>query len=206
MIARNAAAATAFALLAGVATPAALAQDGGLYPDPGAPDASFVRVIAPDANGATIDGQDVDFTEVGVSPYVEVSPGSLVIAGPDGDSEVEVGANTHYTFAGGTLIEDAVKDSPAQADLLLYNLSDHASVDLYAVEADTLALSGVEQGAHSGVGLKAPLTLTFEVRDGDTTLAALEPVDLRRGTGTTVVVSGSGDAVTAGAMTSTYAE
>ena len=46
MIARNAAAATAFALLAGVAAPAALAQDGGLYPEPSSPDASAASRLA----------------------------------------------------------------------------------------------------------------------------------------------------------------
>ncbi|ETX26879.1 alginate O-acetyltransferase AlgF [Roseivivax isoporae] len=206
MIARFTSATLAFLSVAGAAAPAALAQDGGLYPDPGAPDASFVRVIAPDTLSATIDGQDVDLTDAGVSPYVEVSPGTLVIDGVEDGREVEVGANMHYTFAGGTLVEDAVRDSPAQADLLLYNLTDRAGVDLYAVEADTVALQDVASGGHDGVGLKAPLTLTFEVRDGQETLAALAPVDLRRGTGTTVVVSGGAGEVSADAMTSTYAE
>ena len=192
-----------FALLA--ATPLA-AQDGGLYPDPASPDASFLRVIAPKSESATIDGQKVSISEAGVSPYVEVSPGTVSLSAGEMEAEVEVGANTHYTRAGDRLIEDAMRDSPAQADLLLYNLTDMESFDLYAVEAETAALSDIAPGDHDGVGLKAPLTLTFDIRQDGETLAALEPVDLRRGTATTVILSGMPDDLVATAATSTYAE
>ncbi|MHA6345156.1 alginate O-acetyltransferase AlgF [Roseivivax sp. CAU 1761] len=202
----------AFAGLLGTAAAAlaqpAMAQDDSLYPEPSAPDASFLRMILPEDGSAEIDGAKLAPVAGGVTAYTEVAPGTVEIEVGGETATVEVGANQHYTWTaeGGTpaLIEDAVKDSPAQADLLIYNLSQAGEVDLYAVEAETEALSDVAAGGHQGVGLKAPLTLTFEVRQDDRTLAALDPVDLRRGAATTIVVRGAPDAVEASAMDSVY--
>ena len=45
--------------------------------------------------------------------------------------------------------------------------------------------------------LKAPLTLDFEVRDGETVLASLPAIEMRRRAGVTVVFSGSAGAYSA---------
>ncbi|EPX86006.1 alginate O-acetyltransferase AlgF [Salipiger mucosus] len=184
------------------------AQDDSLYPDPSAPDASFLRVILPDGATATVDGTAVEAPEAGVTAYAEVSPGEVEIAVDDTTQTVEVGANTHYTWTAAAaepaLVTDMVEDSPAQADLLMYNLSEADPVTLYAVEGETAALEGVETGTHDGVGLKAPLTLTFEIRQDGETLTSLDPVDLRRGAATTIVVTGPADAPEAAATDRVY--
>ncbi|MCE0506964.1 alginate O-acetyltransferase AlgF [Roseivivax sp. GX 12232] len=188
----------------------ALAQDAGLYPEPSSPDASFLRVIGAEADRVAIAGTEVTPGDAGVTPYVEAAPGEVTLRLGEEETTVELGANTHYTFLAGTeagLIEDKVKDSPAQADLLLYNLSTLESFDLYALEAETAALSDIAPEGHDGVGLKAPLTLSFEVRQEKEPLVALDPVELRRGTATTVVLTGEGaEALAAAATTSTYAQ
>ncbi|WP_292022253.1 alginate O-acetyltransferase AlgF [Maritimibacter sp. UBA3975] len=188
----------------------AFAQDGGLYPEPSSPDASFLRVLDVENDGARIDGSDVDMNDAGFSPYIEVQPGTVGLDIGDDTSEFEVGANTHYTVIADegetTLTEDAVEDSPAQADLLLYNLGDLESFELYAVEAETAAMADVAPGAHSGVALKAPLTLTFELRQDGETLASLDPVTLERGTGSTVVVTGNAESAELGVAKSTYSD
>lgn len=185
-----------------------VAQDAGLYPEPSAPDASFVRIIDPDVDTARIGETSVTMNDAGFSPYVEVAPGTVAIALGDGSESFEVGANSHYTVVAGdgevALTEDPIEESPAQANLLVYNLGDLEDFDVYAVEAETAALSDVAPGGHDGVALKAPLTLTFELRQDDDTLASLEPMLLERGTGSTVVVNGTGDVVTLKADTNTY--
>ena len=193
----------AVAAVAGSAMPA-LAQDGGLYPAPSAPDASYLRLIEPGLDSAVIDGHDVTVSDKGITPYVEISPGKISLTAGEGSVDVEAGANTHYSYADGHLIKDMVKNSPAQADLLLYNLTDMETFDLYVVEADTAALSDVAPGGHAGVGLKAPLTLTFEIHKDGKTLAALDPVNLRRGTAVTIVMSGGADDLSTTASTSIY--
>lgn len=192
-----------------LATPA-LAQDGGLYPEPSSPDASYLRVLDADGTGARIGDTDVTVNEAGFTPYVEVQPGTVDLDIATVASEFEVGANTHYTvIADGeetVLIEDAVEDSPAQADLLVYNLGAFETFDLYAVEAGVAALSDVAPGGHAGVALKAPLTLTFELRQDGETLASLEPMTLERGTGSTVVITGGPDGAELHAANSTYSD
>ena len=188
----------------------AIAQDGGLYPEPSSPDASFLRVLDADGNGARIGGTDVTINEAGFTPYVEVQPGTVELDIANVASEFEVGANTHYTVVADdeetTLIEDGVEDSPAQADLLVYNLAAFEMFDLYAVEADVAAVSDVAPGDHAGVALKAPLTLTFELRQDGETLASLEPMTLERGTGSTVVVTGGAGDAELHAANSTYSD
>ncbi len=192
-----------------LATPA-LAQDGGLYPEPSSPDASFLRVVDVDGSGARIGATEVAINEAGFTRYVEVQPGTVELDIANVASEFEVGANTHYTvIADGdetVLIEDAVEDSPAQADLLVYNLASIEAFDLYAVEAGVAAISDVAPGDHAGVALKAPLTLTFELRQGGETLASLDPMTLERGTGATVIVTGSAEDAQLHAANSTYTD
>lgn len=192
---------SALALLA-VAS-AAPAQDASLYEDVANPDASFVRVVDATSPVAVIQAVSFDSIEAGVTPYVVI----------DGDTEVKITAGqttatepvepaTFYSFvvgADGTsaLVVDKITRNPAQADVTFYNLSDIASADLYVPEAKTIAIEGIKPNDGGAVALKAPLKLEFEVKDGDTVVAKLPAVELKRREGVAIVLSGSGGNYTA---------
>ncbi|RYI34517.1 MAG: hypothetical protein EON48_01870 [Acetobacteraceae bacterium] len=175
----------------------AFAQDASLYEDVANPDASFVRVVDTQSPVAVIQSMSFDKIDAGVTPYVVI----------DGASEVQITAGqatatepvqpaTFYSFvvgADGTsaLVVDKITRNPAQADVTFYNLSDIASVDLYVPEAKAIAIEGVKPSSGGAVALKAPLTLDFEVRDGETVVATVPAVDLKRREGVAVVLSGT---------------
>ncbi|WP_431298985.1 alginate O-acetyltransferase AlgF [Tabrizicola sp. BL-A-41-H6] len=178
-----------------VATPA-FAQDGALYEDPGDPNASFVRIIAPGETVAVVAETTFDSIEGGVSPYVTIPAGKVSAAVGDLTAEADIPPASFYTFlaaSDGTLqaVKDEITNSPAQADLVFYNLSDLQSVDLFAPSVGAVALDDIAPNTSRQVTLRAPMTLDFEVRDGDTVLATLPGVQMRRRAGVTVVFSGS---------------
>ncbi|TFL16190.1 alginate O-acetyltransferase AlgF [Jannaschia formosa] len=187
---------------------AALPQDEGLYPDASAPDASFLRIHAPRDAAVRIDGRAYEITESGLTPYVEVAPGDVAVWINDAETVVEAAANQHYSFVsepgGGSLLVDEITGSPAQADLVFYNLSELESLDLFVPSADTNVLTGVPPMTNGVVALTAPLTLSFEVRQDGETLATVEDVELRRAVGTTIVFDGSEGAWTAAATNNVY--
>jgi alginate O-acetyltransferase complex protein AlgF len=103
---------------------------------------------------------------------------------------------TFYSFlvgADGTtaLVIDKITRNPAQADVTFYNLSDIASADLFVPAANAMAIEGVGVNSGGAVALKAPLTLDFEIRDGDTLVATVPAVDLKRREGVAIVLSGT---------------
>jgi Alginate O-acetyl transferase AlgF len=179
------------------AASAALAQDASLYEDVANPDASFVRVVDATSPVAMIQAVSFDSIEAGVTPYVVI----------DGDTEVKITAGettatepvqpaTFYSFVVGAdgasaLVVDKITRNPAQADVTFYNLSDIASADLYVPQAKAMAIQGVKPNDGGAVALKAPLKLEFEVKDGDTVVATLPSVDLKRREGVAIVLSGS---------------
>lgn len=187
-------------MAAGVAS---LAQDGGLYEDVANPDASFVRVVDAGTTMAVIQFASFDSIDTGVTPYVVI----------DGETEVKIVSGTttvteaiqpatFYSFVVGedgssALVVDKITNNPAQADVTFYNLSDIASADLYVPQAKAMAIEGVAINGGGAVALKAPLTLDFEVRDGDTVLATLPAVDLKRREGVAIVLSGAAGTYTA---------
>ncbi len=188
--------------LAAAAT-ATLAQDGGLYEDVANPEASFVRVIDAGTPVAVIQSASFDSVDGGVTPYVVI----------DGETEVKITSGetsttetiepaTFYSFvvgADGTsaLVVDKISNNPAQADVTFYNLSDIASADLYVPQAKTVAIEGIAANGGGAVALKAPLTLDFEVRDGETVVATAPAVALKRREGVAIVLSGTGGSYTA---------
>jgi hypothetical protein len=181
----------------------ALAQDASLYEDVANPDASFVRVVDARSSVAVIQSASFDRIEAGVTPYVVI----------DGDTEVRITSGektvteaiqpaTFYSFvvgADGTsaLVVDKITRNPAQADVTFYNLSDIALADLYVPQAKAIAIEGIAPSAGGAVALKAPLTLDFEIRDGETVVATLPAVDLKRREGVAIVLSGTGGSYTA---------
>ncbi len=193
-----------FALPLLVATASmAFAQDASLYEDVANPNSSFVRVVDASASVAVIQSASFDRVEKGVTPYVVI----------DGETEVRITSGetsateaiqpaTFYSFlvgADGTsaLVVDKITRNPAQADVTFYNLSDIASADLYVPQAKALAIEGVEPKNGAAVALKAPLTLDFEIRDGETVVATIPAVDLKRREGVAIVLSGTGGTYTA---------
>lgn len=181
---------------------AAFAQDNQLYEDPADPNASFVRIVSPGETLAVVGESTFENVQGGITPYVMVAAGPISVAVGDLISEGDIPPTSFYSFVTGTdgklhLLQDVITNSPAKADLVFYNLSDLASVDLFVPSADALALEDILQNTSRQVTLKAPLTLDFEVRDGATVLASLPAIAMRRRAGVTVVFSGSAGDYTA---------
>lgn len=188
-------------LLALSAAPA-LAQDNQLYEDPADPNASFVRIISPGETLAVVGEHTFDNVKGGVTPYITMGAGPVSVAVGDLVSKGDIPPTAFYSFVKGTdgtlhLLQDAITNSPAKADLVLYNLSDQPMVDLFVPTVDTVAIAGIAQNGSGQVTLKAPLTLNFEVRNGATVLAVLPAIEMRRRAGVTVVFSGSAGDYTA---------
>lgn len=196
----------AFPLSALLAAAPAFAQDDSLYPDPTAPDASFLRVLAPEGSSVRIDGAEAEAGDAGLTAYTEIAPGTVGLTVGGESHEIEADANAHYTWLAGEarLIADSPSDSPAQAGLTAYNLTDIENVELYVPKAEAVALSGLAPGDSATVALKAPLTLDFTVRADSEVLATLEGVELRRGTGTSVILTPAEGGPEAAAVSDTY--
>lgn len=181
----------------------AFAQDASLYEDVANPNSSFVRVVDASASVAVIQSASFDRVEKGVTPYVVI----------DGETEVSITSGettateaiqpaTFYSFVVGAdgasaLVVDKITRNPAQADVTFYNLSDIALADLYVPQAKAIAIEGVAPSTGGAVALKAPLTLDFEIRDGETVVATVPAVDLKRREGVAIVLSGTGGSYTA---------
>jgi Alginate O-acetyl transferase AlgF len=176
---------------------AATAQDAGLYEDIANPDASFVRVIDVGAAMAMVQSVSFDSMETGVTPYVVIDGDADVQLTTGGTTVTEtIQPATFYSFVVGedgttAMVVDTITNSPAQADVTFYNLSDIPLADLYAPAAKAIAIKGVAALGGGSVALKAPLTLDFEVRQGDTVLATVPAVALKRREGVAIVFAGT---------------
>jgi hypothetical protein len=180
-----------------------LAQDASLYEDVANPDASFVRVIDASGSVAVIQSASFDRVEKGVTPYVVIDGETEVrITSGDTTATEAVQPATFYSFVVGAdgasaLVVDKITRNPAQADVTFYNLSDIESADLYVPQAKALAIEGVAPSSGGAVALKAPLTLDFEIRDGESVVATVPAVNLKRREGVAIVLSGTGGNYTA---------
>jgi len=192
-----------------VSTAPALAQDNQLYEDPADPNMSFVRIIAPEETFAVVGSKTFDTVVGGVTPYIMMSAGPVSVAVGDLVADQDIPPMSFYSFVAGTdgtlhFLQDVITNSPAKADLVFYNLSDLPSVDLFVPSVDAIALEGITQNTSRQVTLKAPLTLTFEVRDGATVLASMADIEMKRRAGVTVVFSGSAGTYTAFSTANLY--
>lgn len=175
----------------------AFAQDGGLYEDVPDPNASFVRVVGANLTNAVVDTTAFGDLPSGVSGYVVVAqPGEISITAGVDETKVTVEAGKYYSFVIGadgtkTLVAEDVSSSPAQAVVTVFNLSDKPIVDLFVPAASAVAVKDVSVNSSASVALKAPLTLDFEVREGDAVLASLSGVDLQRRGGVAIVFRGT---------------
>lgn len=181
----------------------ALAQDAGLYEEVANPNSSFVRVVDAKSPVAMVQAVSFDNIVAGVTPYVVIDGASEVqITSGELSATETVEPATFYSFVVGAdgssaLVVDKITRNPAQADVTFYNLSDIASADLYVPQAKAMAIEGVGKNEGGAVALKAPLTLDFEVREGETVLAKVPAVDLKRREGVAIVLSGTGGTYTA---------
>lgn len=179
---------------------AAQAQDGGLYEDVPDPNAAFLRVVGADLTAATVNGTNLEGLDTGISPYVVITDAGDITVDADGTSDTAtVTPATFHTLliaedGTRTLVTDSLSLSPAQADVTFYNLSDIPSADLYVPAAKAKAVEGIAPNAGGSVALKAPLTLDFEARDGETILATAQGITLERRQGVALVLRGSAGA------------
>lgn len=201
------------ALATGLSATSALGQDDGLYPEPSAPDASFVRVYAGPTENVSVDGgRPLDPTANGLTPYTEILPGAVVIRVGPSEHAIEAGASAHYTFVPpssggeGVLLTDAVSNAPGEADLLFYNFTEIEAVDLFVPSAEVVALPPVAAGDGAGVALRAPLTLGFVARSDGQIIAEASAVAMRPRTGTSLVLMGSGGSYTLTAAVNIYGD
>lgn len=181
----------------------AFAQDASLYEDVANPNSSFVRVVDASASVAVIQSASFDRVEKGVTPYVVIDGATEVsITSGETTATEAIQPATFYSFVVGAdgasaLVVDKITRNPAQADVTFYNLSDIALADLYVPQAKAIAIEGVAPSTGGAVALKAPLTLDFEIRDGETVVATVPAVDLKRREGVAIVLSGTGGSYTA---------
>lgn len=198
----------AVATLLAVGQPA-LADDGGLYAKPIDPNSAFVRVIAPGSSIASVKNSSFSQLSDGVSPYVAVAPGDISVSSSFRQTSVSAQAGKFYTAvltaAGDVTVEDDMTKNPAKATLTLYNLTEKADLDLFVPQASADAVSDVASGTSKSVALRAPLKVDLVVRAGEKELAKIGKVEFKRLSGVTIVVTGTGDAITAVAVPSTIA-
>ena len=109
------------------------------------------------------------------------------------------------TADGGTLVaDDYLTFSPAKADLAVYNLSDLGAVDFFVPAAQANAVANLPSGEGFVQAINAPLTLDFSVVSDGAVVASVSAVELRRGEGVTIFVTGSGGSYSAVAAPNTY--
>jgi alginate O-acetyltransferase complex protein AlgF len=205
ILALGASAIFSIAALAGTAS----AQDAGLYAKPIDPNSAFVRVISPGSSIASVKGSSFSGLTDGVSPYVAVDPGDINVSSSLTNAKVEAGAGKFYTAIltqdGTKTVVDDMSKNPAKASLTLYNLSDAADAAVFVPQAKSEAISKVETGGSKTVALRAPLKLDLVVKASGKDVTDLQTVEFKRGSGITVVLTGSGDKLSAVAVPSTIA-
>ena len=159
-------------------------QDAGLYANAIDPTKAYVRVHVIDPDQASIGGTAVSVPDEQVSGYVSVPAGSIEIGSGDKAADMIVEAGTYYTFAQSTdgfvqFTDPAIAD-PSKAEVLFYNFTDTANVNLFVPAAKTNAITAVKAGTSQSVELRAPLTLSFEAEVDGATLASVSDVALER--------------------------
>ena len=123
------------------------------------PDASFVRLIAPNEQSGSIASTSLSKIE-DVSPYVSVPYGEITVAAGDAATTVTVEKGNYYTVAVGadetaSTLKDTIIGSPAKADLAFYNLTDLPDLALFVPAAKANVAEGIAPGNMSAMGLES---------------------------------------------------
>lgn len=185
-------------------------QDAGLYANAIDPTKAYVRVHVTDPDQASIAGAAIVVPNEQVSGYVSVPAGSIAIGSGDDAADMTVEAGTYYTFAqtaDGFLqfVDPAIAD-PSKAEVLFYNLTDKAGVDLFVPAAKTNAITDVNAGTSQTVELRAPLKLSFEAQADGATLASVSDVALERKQAVSLFLNTTADGVELVQVTNSFAE
>lgn len=175
-----------------LSTFSAASADDGLYENVADPNSSFIRVIAPGQTVASINGNTLRDLQDGISGYVNVVPGDVDIVLPNGTLDVKVDPSTYYTVVFDEsgepkIFNDEITNSPAKADISIYNLSSAESVDLFVPAANAVAIPETTSSHSKTVSVRAPLTLDFEVHSNGQVLAQLSQVSLVRKGGVSII-------------------
>lgn len=184
----------ALALVAALgSTSMSQANDGGLYEAVIDPNLSFVRVVMNGGVTPVIAGKNLSDAEGILSPYLATEPGDVEIAIGSARGNISAESGQFYTVLlnedGSTKVfEDEIGKSPAKAGLFVYNLSSTPDIDLFVPRAKRNALSDIDTGDAKSVSIKAPLKLSFAVKNGEDILAEVPEVSLKRGGSISVVI------------------
>jgi alginate O-acetyltransferase complex protein AlgF len=191
-----------FGLLLVLLLPFAWAQEEGLYAPAPPADAAFVRILhaLPDAPAFDVSIDDVSYGELAfsqVSLYRVVTQGERTLSAGDMSEALTVKAGKFYTLAvtpGGVVVtEDPNSTNRAKALLILYNLSDMASVDLKTADGKTDVLVGVAGGTQKSIEVNG-ITVDLAVSSSGADLQAFPGVSLERGAAYSVIVLGTASA------------
>lgn len=176
-------------------------QDG-LY-GPTDSDDAMVRVIhaVQDSSLLPVDLGATSFGRLGfgdVTPYRPVFPGMFVLRAEGREFSFNPKSGSYYSLIYGAdgfiLIEDAIHDDPARAQLVLYNLTQYESLSLEAFPRDnpeqrTPVLPGVASGAADRRILN-PVPVSFAVTTGSEEITTIDALPLTRGGSVSVLVMG----------------
>lgn len=182
----------------------ASAGDEGLYEGLPPENAGFVRWLNLDASQVSVQTTDgkIDVPAASLAPYAVAVSGAKTFAVGDKELPVDVEAGKFYTVVAsgplaGKVFEDEAPTDPTKSRLYFYNLTDSADVDLFVPKAKKDALSDVASGASKSVDLKAPLTIDMVARVGGEDVAQYPGVALKRRGGSSLVLYGDNEAISA---------
>lgn len=182
--------------------PAQAADDTALY-DPAPPaDSAFVRII--NASGATADvtvggASYSGVTAPGISSYRIIPQGEQEVKAGDFSKKLTITAGKYYSLAltekdgkkDLASIEDAIIKNPAKAMIYFYNLSDAPTSALHAVKQKADIIADIKPGTSGSREVNA-LTIDVAVNAEGKEIKGFPGVELKRRTGVSFLLSGSG--------------
>jgi alginate O-acetyltransferase complex protein AlgF len=186
-----------------LAAPVAMADaDQQLY-DPAPPaDAAFVRVLNANPSGeisATIgDARFGNVAYPGLSPYMVVKQGEQTLKAGSASETINVEAGKYYTLAVApdgkvVTLKDAIIEQPSKAYVYFYNFSDAAKASLRATKQNMDIAGDVAPNRSMHREMNA-LTLAMAITADGKTVQTFPSVALKRRSGTSFVLAGTGDA------------
>jgi alginate O-acetyltransferase complex protein AlgF len=180
---------------------AVFAQEGLYDPVPPA-DSAFVRIIQADRSlgAASLSIGDIAYGEL---EYLSISPYQIV---PQGAHEglfggiaaaLEVAAGNFYTVvvAGGKplLLQDPVNGNLTKTLLILYNLSDLATVDMKTADGSTAVITGVTSQTLNSI-LVNPIEISLAAYVENQLVQAFNDLSLKPGATYSMIVTNPADA------------
>ena len=168
-------------------------------------DSAFVRILQADAAASATQANvgDVVFGGLeygGVSPYQVVPQGDYTASFGDAALTVTIEAGKFYSLAftptGVSALEDPVNGNMTKTMLVLYNLSDVASVDMKTADGSTAVVPGVAAGTQSSI-LVNPIAVDLAAFANDDAVDTFAGLNLQAGAVYSLVVMGGADDLSA---------